>query len=81
MRANPADPRAPYYLGNLLYDRRRHEEAIGLWERAARLDPGFSVVWRNLGIGYFNVRHNTRLRAIRIRPGLPGESGGHAVAL
>src|SRR5207302_4416456 len=27
MRANPRDPRAPYYLGNLLYDRRRHEEA------------------------------------------------------
>ena len=28
MRANPEDARAPYYLGNLLYDRRRHEEAI-----------------------------------------------------
>ena len=28
MRANPNDARAPYYLGNLLYDRRRHEEAI-----------------------------------------------------
>lgn len=58
MRANPKDPRAPYYLGNLLYDRRRHEEAIRLWERAARLDPTFSVVWRNLGIGYFNIRHD-----------------------
>ena len=55
MRANPADARAPYYLGNLLYDRRRHEEAIKLWERAARLDPKFSIVWRNLGIGYFNI--------------------------
>ena len=56
IRANPRDARAPYYLGNLLYDRRRHEEAIRLWEHSARLDPGFSVVWRNLGIGYFNVR-------------------------
>lgn len=55
MRANHADARAPYYLGNLLYDRRRHSEAIQLWERAARLDPTFSIVWRNLGIGYFNV--------------------------
>jgi tetratricopeptide (TPR) repeat protein len=53
--ADPKDARAPYYLGNLLYDRRRHREAIRLWERAAKLDPGFSVVWRNLGIGYFNV--------------------------
>jgi tetratricopeptide (TPR) repeat protein len=56
MRANPKDARAPYYLGNLLYDRRRHEEGIRMWERAAKLDPTFSIVWRNLGIGYFNIR-------------------------
>ncbi|HEV2434930.1 MAG TPA: DUF5107 domain-containing protein [Verrucomicrobiae bacterium] len=56
MRANPGDARAPYYLGNLLYDRRRHEEAIQVWERSAKLDPDFSIVWRNLGIGCFNVR-------------------------
>ena len=56
MRANPLDARAPYYLGNLLYDRRRHAEAIRLWQRSAKLDPGFSIVWRNLGIGYFNIR-------------------------
>jgi len=55
MRANPQDARAPYYLGNLLYDRRRHAEAIRLWERSAKLDPAFPIVWRNLGIGYFNV--------------------------
>jgi len=53
--ANPADARAPYYLGNLLYDRRRHREAITWWERSARLEPNSSVVWRNLGMGYFNV--------------------------
>ncbi|HWW01189.1 MAG TPA: DUF5107 domain-containing protein [Candidatus Acidoferrum sp.] len=55
MRANPVDARAPYYLGNLLYDRRRHQEAIRMWEQSARLDPKFSIVWRNLGIGYFNI--------------------------
>lgn len=55
MRANPADARAPYYLGNLMYDRRRHTDAIRLWERSAKLDGNFSIVWRNLGIGYFNV--------------------------
>lgn len=53
--SRPQDARAPYFLGNLLYDRRRHSEAIVLWEQAARLDPSFSVVWRNLGIGYFNA--------------------------
>jgi len=62
--ANPRDSRAPYYLGNLLYDRRRHAEAIRLWERSAKLDPGFSLVWRNLGIGYFNISRNAaRARA------------------
>lgn len=55
MRANPRDARAPYYLGNLLYDRRRHDEAIWAWELSAQLDSGFSIVWRNLGIGYFNI--------------------------
>lgn len=55
LRLNPSDPRAPYYLGNLLYDRRRHQEAIRLWERAAKLDPDFPTVWRNLGLGYFNI--------------------------
>lgn len=55
IRANPKDAHAPYYLGNLLYDRRRHEEAIHWWGRSAKLDGSFSVVWRNLGIGYCNV--------------------------
>ena len=59
MRANPKDARAPYYLGNLLYDRRRHHGAIKFWERSAKLDPHFSIVWRNLGIGYFNISRNS----------------------
>ena len=75
MSANPKDARAPYYLGNLFYDRRRHAEAIGLWERAAKLDADFSVVWRNLGIGYFNVAKKPEAarrayeRAFRTNPG------------
>jgi len=75
MEANPRDARAPYYLGNLYYDRRRQEEAIRLWEKSAKLDPDFAVVWRNLGIGYFNIRqHPARARiaydrAFRADPG------------
>src|SRR5215467_3860935 len=53
--ANPEDARAAYYLGNLFYDRRRHREAIAQWEQSARFWPAFSIVWRNLGIAYFNV--------------------------
>jgi tetratricopeptide (TPR) repeat protein len=51
------DPRAPYYLGCLLYDKRRYHDAIALWRRAARLDPSFPTVQRNLGIAEFNVLH------------------------
>ena len=56
---NPSDARAPYYLGNFLYDRRRHEEAITLWERATELDPTFPTAWRNLGFGYYNILHDS----------------------
>ena len=75
MHSNPRDARAPYYLGNLLYDRRRYDEAIALWEKSAKLDAGISVVWRNLGIGYFNIRQQpvkARLaydQAFRANPG------------
>jgi tetratricopeptide (TPR) repeat protein len=54
MDADPLDATARYYLGNLFYDRRRHREAIDLWQQSAAIDPTFSIVWRNLGIGYFN---------------------------
>lgn len=54
--ANPGDARAPYYLGNLLYDRRRHDEAMDYWTRSLKVDPSYSVVWRNVGIGLFNTR-------------------------
>jgi len=53
--ANPKDARAAYYLGNLFYNRRRHREAISQWEQSARFLPAFSIVWRNLGIAYFNI--------------------------
>jgi tetratricopeptide (TPR) repeat protein len=55
--ANPRDARAPFLLGNLLYDRKRHREAIALWERAAKLEPRNAVAWRNLGIACFNILH------------------------
>ncbi|HVW20183.1 MAG TPA: DUF5107 domain-containing protein [Opitutaceae bacterium] len=47
MAGAPADARAPYYLGNLLFDW-QPEEAVRLWRRSAQLDPSFPTVWRNL---------------------------------
>jgi len=57
---SPGDARAPYYLGNFLYDRRRYHDAIKQWEQAAALDPDFPTVWRNLGIAYYNVDSDER---------------------
>ncbi len=47
MAANPSDARAPYYLGNLLFDW-QPDEAVKLWEKSAALDPKFPITWRNL---------------------------------
>jgi tetratricopeptide (TPR) repeat protein len=74
LAANPRDARASFYLGNLFYDRRRHREAIALWQRAVRLEPRNAVAWRNLGIGAFNVLRRPALarraydRAFRAEP-------------
>ncbi len=70
----PESGAAYYLLGNLLYDRRRHEEAIANWEKAAQRIPSFATVWRNLGIAYFNICRNEKKateafdRAIKANP-------------
>jgi tetratricopeptide (TPR) repeat protein len=76
-RLDPTDPRAPYYLGNLLYDRRRYDDAIRAWRRAAANDPGFSIVQRNLGIAEYNVRHRpvaARAAYVRARRSAPDDA-------
>jgi tetratricopeptide (TPR) repeat protein len=55
LQANPVDAKAHYYLGNLLYDKKRYREAISAWEASVEQDGSFSIPWRNLGIAYFNV--------------------------
>ncbi len=50
-KRNPADARAPYYLGNLLYDR-QPREAVKAWEQSRSLDGKFAMVHRNLADAY-----------------------------
>lgn len=75
LQANPADGYAHYYLGNLLYDKKRYDEAIHHWEQACKLKPSFSIPWRNLGVACFNVLHDAQRaaecyqRAIAAKPG------------
>ena len=51
---NPCGARAPYYLGCLYYDKRQYDVAVENWELAAKLDPKFPTVWRNLALARFN---------------------------
>jgi len=51
IEAQPSDARAPYYLGNLLYDW-QPAEATQYWEKAAALDPTLSMAHRNLAVAY-----------------------------
>lgn len=59
--ANPTDARAHYYLGNLLYNAGRQEEAVDHWQRSTDLDPTFPTAWRNLGFAYFNLWGDSKL--------------------
>ncbi len=72
---NEEDARAPYYLGNLLYDKRRYEEAIANWEGSVRLDGSFSISWRNLGIAYYNARRAPQQARLCYEKAL--EANGH----
>lgn len=50
----PQDSKALYYLGNLLYDKKRYQEAIGSWEASVALDDSFATPHRNLALAYYN---------------------------
>ena len=60
MKADPSDPRAPYYLGNLLFDW-QPEQAVKLWEHSAALDPSVPMVHRNLAIAWSHRPHGNDL--------------------
>ena len=54
----PADAHAPFFLGNLYYDRRQYDVAQENWEKAAANDPSLATVHRNLALVYFNKRND-----------------------
>ena len=58
--ANPGDARAPYYLGNLLYDW-QPEEAARMWKASETIDPSFAIVHRNLAVAYMHQKSGSDL--------------------
>ena len=74
LRQPGADPVAAYGLGNYLYDRRRHDEAVACWTRSVADGAAFATVFRNLGIAAWNRGNDGNrarecyLRALEIDP-------------
>jgi tetratricopeptide (TPR) repeat protein len=94
LERNPHDPRAPYYLGNLLYDN-QPLKAISAWETAINLDNQFAPAHRNLGLARAQTKKDIPgailelEKAIALNPEDPRfyyeldvlyESGGAAIA-
>lgn len=48
------DPLAAYALGNYYFDKRRHQDAITVWETAVAANTDIAQIYRNLGIAYWN---------------------------
>jgi tetratricopeptide (TPR) repeat protein len=61
LEAHPEDAMAHYYLGNLLYDKKRSIEAIHHWEAARKLNDAFATVHRNLALAYYNTQSKPEL--------------------
>ncbi len=57
MKQDPGDAKAPYYLGNLLFDH-QPKKAIQAWQQARDLDGSFATVYRNLGLAYAQVEND-----------------------
>ena len=56
-KVNPTDSKAPYYLGNLWYDKRQYADAVACWEKSSEIDNTFPTALRNLSLAYFNKLH------------------------
>lgn len=54
---NQNDGKAYYYLGNIFFEK-QPELAMNYWEKASELAPDLSIVFRNLGWGYYYYKND-----------------------
>ncbi|HEX2395139.1 MAG TPA: tetratricopeptide repeat protein, partial [Bacteroidales bacterium] len=57
IKMNPSDPKASFYLGNLLFEL-QPEKAIQNWEISRSIDDSFPLVHRNLGMAYYKTNND-----------------------
>ncbi len=70
--ADPKNQSASYLLGNLLFDNRK-AEAITAWEKAADIDPGFPMIWRNLAFAAFHHQNDAEKAIAYLKKALKGD--------
>jgi tetratricopeptide (TPR) repeat protein len=58
LQKDTTNTKAAYGLGNYYYNLKRHEDAINVWERAAKANCEYGTLYRNLGIAYWNTFHD-----------------------
>lgn len=51
---------ALYFLGCLLYDKKRYDEAVNCWENSIKINNKFPTAHRNLALAYYNKKHNAK---------------------
>lgn len=57
---NGCSKKAPYYLGNLFYDKLQWEKSVALWEKSEQADDTFPIVHRNLALAYYNKKNDAQ---------------------
>ena len=77
MAMNPQDAMAPYYLGNMLYER-QPEPAIALWEKSVQIDGSFYIAHRNLGLAYRDIKRDYDKALVSFNKAVASTSAGDA---
>jgi tetratricopeptide (TPR) repeat protein len=60
---NRSDAHAEYFLGNFLFAHERYQSAAELWSRAAGQGFQYSVLYRNLGVFAWKIKHDLNAAA------------------
>ncbi len=70
IRVYPEAANASYYLGCLLYDKERYEDAITVWEKCTAINTAHAEAYRALALAYFDKRSDAENAKICMKKAL-----------
>jgi len=74
LQIDPENTVAAFGLGNYYFNLKRHEDAITIWQQAAKANSNYGTLYRNLGIAYWNTFEDGQkareafLKAVELAP-------------